>query len=148
MIGGPVQERQFRKQAGLVTKVIPKIRWFCGLCQRQCKSQVGFTKHCKHPEHLQHELQAISRIQAGQARQHDLDAFSQQFKDAFVGIVTEKHPLVVYAHDVYKQMVPRDRAMKRMQETCWETLGSFCAHLRGEGRLRAWKTDRGWRLRL
>jgi len=123
---------------------IPNIRWFCALCQFQCKSQVGFTKHCKHPEHMQKEFVAISRIQTGRETVYDIDSFSDKFKQAFISFVIDRTPLPFMAHDVYRKLVPNDRPMKRIQETCWGTLGRFCAHLREHGDLKTWKSDHGW----
>eukprot|EP00927_Polykrikos_kofoidii_P066354 TRINITY_DN61971_c0_g1_i1.p1 TRINITY_DN61971_c0_g1~~TRINITY_DN61971_c0_g1_i1.p1 ORF type:complete len:499 (-),score=87.93 TRINITY_DN61971_c0_g1_i1:139-1635(-) len=146
--GSASQEKSFRKEAGLITKVVPKIRWFCGLCHMQFRSQVGFNKHCAHPEHLRRELVAIERVRNHQIKEYCVDEFSKKFEVAFCKYVHDLAPQLLEAHEVYRTLVPNDRAMKRLQETCWGTLGRFCAYLREHGALKAFKTDHGWRVQV
>ena len=91
---------------------------------------------------------SLSRLQAGRAVEYDIDAFSDKFKRAFVSHVTEQFPLELLAHVVYRELVPWDRQMQRVAETCWGTLGCFCAYLRQSGELRAWKSERGWKVQF
>merc|ERR1719329_1465657 len=117
------------------TKGGKHIRFYCALCQRQCHSQVGFTKHCKHPEHIQRELVSSARIREGHETQYSIDNFSAELKQSIVQFVAERAPSPFLAHEVYRNIMPNDRPMKKMQESCWGTLGRFCAHLRECGDL-------------
>ena len=49
----------------------------------------------------------------------------------------------VFAHEVYRAVVPGDRSMNTMAKTCWGTLGKFVCYLRDAAKVHAVRAEFG-----
>jgi DNA/RNA-binding protein KIN17 len=121
-----------------------KIRWYCGLCHVPCKDENGFKCHLSSEPHLLREQAVDDSLRTFKVTKTD-----REFRKKFLDFLIAKHfGQTVFAHEVYRELYPLDRPQNIMKGTCWETLGTFIAQLRKEGRLEAHKGVKGWQIRI
>jgi DNA/RNA-binding protein KIN17 len=121
-----------------------KIRWYCGLCHVPCKDENGFKCHLQSETHLIRERTVEESLRSFKLSKSDKD-----FRKKFIDFLISKHfGQTVFAHEVYRDLYPLDRPQNIMKATCWETLGTFIAQLRKEGRIEAHKGVKGWQIRV
>ena len=121
-----------------------KIRWYCGLCDVPCKDENGFKCHLESETHLIREQAVEQSLRTFKVSRNDRD-----FRKKFLEFLISKHfGQTVFAHEAYRELYPLDRPQNIMKSTCWETLGTFIAQLRKEGRVEAHKGVKGWQVRI
>ena len=121
-----------------------KIRWYCGLCHVPCKDENGFKCHLSSETHLLRE-QAVEES----LRTFNVGKSDREFRKKFLDFLITKHfGQTVFAHEIYRELYPLDRPQNIMKSTCWETLGTFIAQLKKEGRVEAHKGVKGWQIRI
>ena len=62
-------------------KGLQKLRWYCQMCQKQCRDENGFKCHCMSETH-QRQL-----LLASEDPNQFMDFFSEEFKSYFLGLV-------------------------------------------------------------
>ena len=121
-----------------------KIRWYCGLCHVPCKDENGFKCHLSSETHLLKEQAVDESLRTFKLTKND-----REFRKKFIDLIVAKHfGQTVFAHEIYRELYPLDRPQNIMKATCWETLGTFIAQLRKEGRIEANKGVKGWQIRI
>ena len=122
-----------------------KLRFFCGLCNVSCKDENGYKCHLKTDKHIQLELYGRD----SSSRQYQITEKDKLFREKFLDHLVKRHfGQTVLAHDIYQELHPNDRPHSIMKTTCWQTLGSFVAYLRTEGKVEAQKGTKGWMIRV
>ena len=118
-------------------KGLQKLRWFCQMCQKQCRDENGFKCHLTSESHLRQ--MAIF----GEDPARMIDGFSAQFEAHFLEHMRCSHRHSrVSANEVYNQFIT-DRYHVHMNSTRWLTLTEFITHLGREGKLTVEETPRG-----
>ena len=120
------------------SKGLQKLRWYCQMCQKQCRDENGFKCHTMSEAH-QRQL-----LLFGENSGKFLSGFSKDFEKAFTDILRRQYPEKrVHANVVYQQYIA-DKEHVHMNSTCWVTLTSFVKHLGRSGQCEIDETEKGW----
>jgi len=65
-------------------KGLQKLRWYCQMCEKQCRDANGFKNHCESENHQRNMI--LYSQKAGQFT----DQFSREFESAFVDIIKRR----------------------------------------------------------
>eukprot|EP00741_Cyanophora_paradoxa_P014969 tig00020830_g14442.t1 len=119
-------------------KGLQKLRWYCQMCQKQCRDENGFKCHCESESH-QRQMQIFA-----EQPNKIVDTYSEEFMSTYVGIISRQYCKTrVHANVVYNQVVA-DRHHIHMNATKWKTLTNFVLHLGKEGIAKVEDTPKGW----
>lgn len=119
-------------------KGLQKLRWYCQMCQKQCRDENGMRCHMKSEGHLR-----AMRVFAD-APGKFLSDFSQQFEKGFLDTLSHRHGTKrVSANRVYQEYIG-DKHHIHMNSTCWSSLTGLCKHLGREGKCVVDETEKGW----
>ncbi|XP_063250935.1 DNA/RNA-binding protein KIN17-like [Prinia subflava] len=117
---------------------LQKLRWYCQMCQRQCRDENGFKCHCMSESH-QTQL-----LLASENPQQFMDYFSEEFRVDFLGLLRRRYGTKrVHNNVVYNEYVSH-REHIHMNATQWETLTDFTKWLGREGLCKVDETPKGW----
>jgi DNA/RNA-binding protein KIN17 len=119
------------------SKGLQRLRWYCQVCQKQCRDENGFKCHTQSEGHLRQML-----VVGENAGKHIHD-YSMQFQSEFVALLsrtcgTER----VKANNIYQEYI-RDKNHLHMNATRWVTLTGFVGHLAQAGIVKAEDTEKG-----
>jgi len=132
-VGGPKWLANKMKSKGL-----QKLRWYCQMCQKQCRDENGFKCHTMSEAH-QRQL-----LLFGENSGKYLHSYSKDFEKAFTDILKRQYnEKRVHANVVYQQYIG-DKEHVHMNSTCWVTLTSFVKHLGRTGKAIIDETEKGW----
>ncbi|XP_015885625.1 KIN17-like protein [Ziziphus jujuba] len=119
-------------------KGLQKLRWYCQMCQKQCRDENGFKCHCMSESH-QRQMQVF-----GQNPNRIIDGYSEEFEDSFLEHMKRSHRFSrVAATVVYNEYI-NDRHHVHMNSTQWATLTEFVKHLGRTGKCKVEETPKGW----
>ncbi|TFK90535.1 hypothetical protein K466DRAFT_596867 [Polyporus arcularius HHB13444] len=119
-------------------KGLQRLRWYCQICQKQCRDENGFKCHTQSESHLRQML-----VVGESAGKHIAD-FSSQFQHDFVTLLSRRFGTKrVKANNVYQEYI-QDRNHLHMNATRWVTLTEFVKHLGRMGIARVDETEKGW----
>ncbi|KAJ8269202.1 hypothetical protein COCON_G00118090 [Conger conger] len=119
-------------------KGLQKLRWYCQMCQKQCRDENGFKCHCMSESH-QRQL-----LLASEDPNQFMDYFSQEFKSDFLELLRRRFGTKrVHNNIVYNEYIS-DREHIHMNSTQWETLTDFTKWLGKEGYCKVDETPKGW----
>ncbi|KAJ4839427.1 DNA/RNA-binding protein kin17 [Turnera subulata] len=98
---------------------LQRLRWYCQMCQKQCRDEKGFKRHCMSVSH-------------------------QQLENAFLDLMRASHGHSrVSAAVVYHEYI-HDPHHVDMNSTQWATLSEFVKYLGWTGKCKVDETPRGW----
>ncbi|CAD5229294.1 unnamed protein product [Bursaphelenchus okinawaensis] len=124
------------------SKGLQKLKWFCQMCQKQCRDQNGFKCHLTSEAH-QRQLLLFAENQTSYLKQ-----FSKEFESNFLHILKNTFGgKRVRANDVYQDLI-KDKGHIHMNSTVWHTLTGFIHHLQESGKCRIDETEKGWFVQL
>uniref|UniRef100_A0A8D8YUS0 DNA/RNA-binding protein KIN17 n=1 Tax=Cacopsylla melanoneura TaxID=428564 RepID=A0A8D8YUS0_9HEMI len=119
-------------------KGLQKLRWYCQMCQKQCRDENGFKCHTSSEAHQRQLL-----LFADNADQY-LDEFSLEFEEGYLEMLRRSFGTKrVFANKVYQDYIA-DREHVHMNATQWETLTEFVKHLGKGGKCIVDETEKGW----
>ncbi|NXF27307.1 KIN17 protein, partial [Rhodinocichla rosea] len=120
------------------SKGLQKLRWYCQMCQKQCRDENGFKCHCMSQSH-QRQL-----LLAAENPQRFMDYFSEEFRRDFLELLRRRFG-TRRAHNnvVYNEYISH-REHIHMNATQWETLTDFTKWLGREGLCKVDETPKGW----
>ena len=119
-------------------KGLQRLRWYCQICEKQCRDENGFKCHTQSESHLRQML-----VVGESAGKHIAD-FSMQFQHDFVQLLSRRFGTKrVKANNVYQEFI-QDRNHLHMNATRWVTLTEFVKHLGRTGVARVDETEKGW----
>uniref|UniRef100_A0A7N8YER7 DNA/RNA-binding protein KIN17 n=1 Tax=Mastacembelus armatus TaxID=205130 RepID=A0A7N8YER7_9TELE len=119
-------------------KGLQKLRWYCQMCQKQCRDENGFKCHCMSESH-QRQL-----LLASENPTKFMDYFSDEFKSDFVELLRRRFGTKrVHNNIVYNEYIS-NREHIHMNSTQWETLTDFTKWLGREGFCKVDETPKGW----
>ncbi|KAH9841692.1 domain of Kin17 curved DNA-binding protein-domain-containing protein [Rhodofomes roseus] len=120
------------------SKGLQRLRWYCQVCQKQCRDENGFKCHAQSESHLRQML-----VVGESAGRHIAD-FSSQFQYDFVQLLSRRFGTKrVKANTVYQEVI-QDKGHLHMNATRWVTLTEFVKHLGRTGVARVDETEKGW----
>ena len=119
-------------------KGLQKLKFYCQMCEKQCRDANGFKCHIQSESHLR-QMKLFSENASG-----IMDQYSREFEKIFLDTLRMLHGTVqVNANQVYQQVI-RDKQHIHMNATIWATLKDFCQYLGKTGKCRVEETERGW----
>ena len=119
-------------------KGLQKLRWYCQMCQKQCRDENGFKCHTMSESH-QRQLLLFA-----EDPDKYLDSFSQDFLDEYLNLLKRRFGTKrVQANNVYQEYI-HDRDHIHMNATQWETLTDFVKWLGRQGHCIVDETEKGW----
>ncbi|XP_023134218.1 DNA/RNA-binding protein KIN17 [Amphiprion ocellaris] len=120
------------------SKGLQKLRWYCQMCQKQCRDENGFKCHCMSESH-QRQL-----LLASENPTKFMDYFSDEFKSDFLELLSRRFGTKrVHNNIVYNEYISH-REHVHMNSTQWETLTDFTKWLGREGLCKVDETPKGW----
>ncbi|NWX62153.1 KIN17 protein, partial [Promerops cafer] len=120
------------------SKGLQKLRWYCQMCQKQCRDENGFKCHCMSESH-QRQL-----LLASENPQQFMDYFSEEFRNDFLELLRRRFGTKrVHNNIVYNEYISH-REHIHMNATQWETLTDFTKWLGREGLCKVGETPKGW----
>ncbi|CAM9623634.1 unnamed protein product [Ectocarpus fasciculatus] len=120
------------------SKGLQKLRWYCQMCQKQCRDENGMKCHMKSEGHLR-AMRVFS-----ENPNSVIDEFSKEFLKGFVDTLSHRHGTKrVQANRVYQEYIG-DKNHVHMNATCWTSLTGLCKHLGKEGKCVVDETEKGW----
>ncbi|KAH8810162.1 domain of Kin17 curved DNA-binding protein-domain-containing protein [Flagelloscypha sp. PMI_526] len=123
---------------GMKSKGLQRLRWYCQVCEKQCRDENGFKCHAQSEAHLRQML-----VVGENAGKH-ISNYSMEFQSAFVGMLSRRFGTKrVLANRVYQEYIS-DKSHLHMNATRWVTLTEFCKHLGRSGIARVDETEKGW----
>ncbi|CAG9856186.1 unnamed protein product [Phyllotreta striolata] len=119
-------------------KGLQKLRWYCQMCQKQCRDENGFKCHTTSESHQRQLL-----LFADNSKRY-IDDFSYQFAKGYVEILRRQFGSKrVNANRVYQEYI-HDRDHVHMNGTRWVTLTGFVKWLGKTGQAVVDETEKGW----
>ncbi|KAI4895393.1 hypothetical protein NFI96_024122 [Prochilodus magdalenae] len=119
-------------------KGLQKLRWYCQMCQKQCRDENGFKCHCLSESH-QRQL-----LLASENPNQFMSYFSEEFKSDFLELLRRRFGTKrVHNNIVYNEYIS-NREHVHMNSTQWETLTDFTKWLGREGFCKVDETPKGW----
>ncbi|KAG6837342.1 hypothetical protein H0H93_010944 [Arthromyces matolae] len=120
------------------SKGLQRLRWYCQVCEKQCRDENGFKCHMTSESHLRQML-----VVGENAGRHISD-FSSTFQSEFVSLLSRRFGTKrVRANQVYQEYIA-DKSHLHMNATRWVTLTEFVKHLGRCGIARVDETEKGW----
>ncbi|CDP04618.1 unnamed protein product [Coffea canephora] len=119
-------------------KGLQKLRWYCQMCQKQCRDENGFKCHCMSESH-QRQMQVF-----GQNPNRIIDGYSEEFEQAFLEHMKRSHRFSRIAATVVYNEYIADRHHIHMNSTQWATLTEFVKYLGRAGKCKVEETPKGW----
>ena len=102
---------------------LQKLRWFCQMCNKQCRDENGFKCHCQSESH-QRQMLIFSENST-----KFMDEFSKEFEDGMMEIIQRKaRSQRQNANQMYKDYIANKQHF-HMNATIWETLTDFIMYL-------------------
>jgi DNA/RNA-binding protein KIN17 len=119
-------------------KGLQRLRWYCQICEKQCRDENGFKCHCMSESH-QRQMELFSQNPA-----KFMDNYTRQFKNDFLALLKRRFgERRVFANMVYQEYI-KDRQHIHMNATTWATLSDFVKYLGREGICTVEDTEQGW----
>lgn len=119
-------------------KGLQKLRWYCQMCQKQCRDENGFKCHTMSESHQRQIL-----LFADNSRKY-IDEFSYDFAKGYLEILRRQFGTKrVTANRVYQEYIS-DRNHLHMNATRWVTLTGFVKWLGRTGKCIVDETEKGW----
>jgi DNA/RNA-binding protein KIN17 len=120
------------------SKGLQKLRWYCQMCQKQCRDENGFKCHTTSEAH-QRQL-----LLFGESSRRFLDEFSKEFSDGFMELLRRRFGTRrVPANQVYQEYIS-DKNHLHMNATKWLSLTGYVQYLGREGKCIVDETEKGW----
>jgi DNA/RNA-binding protein KIN17 len=106
---------------------LQRLRWWCEVCQKQCRDANGFKCHVQSESHVRN----IAVI--GEDPRKAINGFSTDFQRDFVALLRTAHnEKWISANRFYNEYI-RDKEHVHMNATKWPSLTEFTKHLGREG---------------
>eukprot|EP00808_Paulinella_micropora_P016917 g70731.t1 len=119
------------------SKGLQKLRWYCEMCQKQCRDENGFKCHTMSESHQRQMM--VFRDDPTQF----MEQFSREFEAQYMEILRRRGTTRVKANALYQEHVS-DRQHVHMNSTKWDTLTSFITYLGQKGVAEVDQTPKGW----
>ena len=119
-------------------KGLQKLKFYCQICEKQCRDANGFKCHCTSEAHLR-QMEIFGMNQG-----KFIGSYSEEFKRAFLNMMATSHRNSrVSADIVYNEYIAHKEHI-HMNATRWTTLTEFIKHLGREGICEVDETPKGW----
>lgn len=119
-------------------KGLQKLRWYCQMCQKQCRDENGFKCHTTSESHQRQLL-----LFADNSGKY-IYSFSKEFSDGFMELLRRRFGTKrVSANKVYQEYISHKDHL-HMNATRWLTLSDYVKWLGRSGQCVVDETEKGW----
>lgn len=119
-------------------KGLGRLRWYCQMCEKQCRDENGFKCHTQSAGH-QRQLGVFAENPSD-----FIHRFSDTFRKQFLLVLRRRYGTeFVSANTVYQEYI-KDRDHLHMNATKWTTLSGFAKEMGREGHCRVQEREDGW----
>lgn len=119
-------------------KGLQKLRWYCQMCQKQCRDENGFKCHTTSESHQRQLL-----LFADNSGKY-IHSFSKEFSDGYIELLRRRFGTKrVSANKVYQEYISHKDHL-HMNATRWLTLSDFAKWLGRSGQCTVDETEKGW----
>lgn len=119
-------------------KGLQKLRWYCQMCQKQCRDENGFKCHTTSESHQRQLL-----LFADNSGKY-IHSFSKEFADGYTELLRRRFGTKrVSANKVYQEYISHKDHL-HMNATRWLTLSDFVKWLGRSGQCTVDETEKGW----
>jgi DNA/RNA-binding protein KIN17 len=119
------------------SKGLQKLKFYCQVCEKQCRDENGFKCHTTSESH-QRQMLLVAQNPG-----RFIHTYSDDFKKDFLGLISRRHGTKrVLANRVYQEYISHKEHI-HMNSTNWNSLSEFCKQMGREGILRVDETERG-----
>jgi len=123
-------------------KGLQKLRWFCQLCNKQCRDENGFSCHQTSEGHRR------KMMVFGSNPGRFVNGFSEMFENHFLEQLKISHRFSrINANEFYQEVI-KDKYHIHMNSTRWLTLTDFVKHLGSSRKCNIEETNTGWYIKL
>ncbi|KAK4052787.1 hypothetical protein OIV83_002074 [Microbotryomycetes sp. JL201] len=120
------------------SKGLQKLRWYCQVCEKQCRDENGFKCHTQSEAHLRQML-----VVGESAGKHIAD-YTSRFQAEFVSLLSRRWGTKrVRINQVYNEYI-QDKNHLHMNATRFTSLTEFCKHLGRTGVAHVDENEKGW----
>jgi len=120
------------------SKGLQKLKFYCQMCEKQCRDANGFKCHLTSESHLR-QMKIFSDNAGG-----ILDKYSKEFEKSYLATLRMRHGTKrVNANNIYQELIS-DKQHIHMNATHWATLTDFVQYLGKTGKCVVEETERGW----
>lgn len=120
------------------SKGLQKLRWYCQVCEKQCRDENGFKCHTQSEAHLRQML-----VVGEHAGRHIAD-YTSRFQHEFVQLLSRRWGTKrVRINQVYNEYI-QDKNHLHMNATRFTSLTEFCKHLGRTGVAHVDENEKGW----
>ncbi|CAI5756630.1 unnamed protein product [Candida verbasci] len=123
-IGTAKYQAKKLKAAGL-----QKLKFYCQICEKQCRDYNGFKNHLSSPSHLGR----ISNIESSGKTKQIVEEYSSHFRSEFLNLLRISHGTKKINANRFYQEVIINKDHIHMNSTKWRTLTSFVKYLGKSG---------------
>ncbi|KAM3574770.1 hypothetical protein VYU27_003299 [Nannochloropsis oceanica] len=120
------------------SKGLQRLRWYCQMCEKQCRDENGFKCHTMSESHLRQ-----MRVYAENPTQV-MEKFSSEFEENYLETLSRLHGTKrVPANQVYQELIC-NKTHIHMNATKWDALTTFIKYLGKKGLCLVDETEKGW----
>ncbi|KAH8860559.1 DNA/RNA-binding protein KIN17 [Schistosoma japonicum] len=120
------------------SKGLQKLRWYCQMCQKQCRDENGYKCHTMSESH--HRQMKLFAEDGGKF----ISSFSSEFLKGYLDILRRQFGgKRVHSNVVYQEYI-KDKEHVHMNATRWHTLTGLCMWLGKQGICKVDETEKGW----
>ncbi|KUJ19852.1 uncharacterized protein LY89DRAFT_682689 [Mollisia scopiformis] len=121
----------------LKSKGLQRLRWYCQVCEKQCRDENGFKMHSQSESHVRQMLLV------GANASKFINDFSGQFQRDFLQLLRTSHgEKQVHLNHFYQEYISNKEHV-HMNSTKWPSLTEFAKFLGREGICRVEENDKG-----
>ncbi|KAI1376480.1 domain of Kin17 curved DNA-binding protein-domain-containing protein [Hypoxylon crocopeplum] len=121
----------------LKSKGLQRLRWYCQICEKQCRDANAFKMHTQSESHTRKILLV------GEDPNKYIDEFSNQFLKDFLQLLRTSHgEKQVHINHFYQHFISQKDHI-HMNATKWHSLTEFAKHLGREGICRVEENEKG-----
>ncbi|KAF2755843.1 hypothetical protein EJ05DRAFT_467233 [Pseudovirgaria hyperparasitica] len=121
----------------LKSKGLQRLRWYCQVCEKQCRDENGFKCHTQSESHVRN-MQLV-----GENAHKFINDFSNQFKSDFLQLLRTSHgEKAVHINHFYQTYISNKEHV-HMNSTKWPSLTEFAKYLGREAICRVTEDEKG-----
>ncbi|KAI0123076.1 domain of Kin17 curved DNA-binding protein-domain-containing protein [Xylariales sp. AK1849] len=119
------------------SKGLQRLRWYCQVCEKQCRDENGFKMHTQSQSHVR-QMMLI-----GEDPKRFINDYSRQFQRDFIQLLRTGHgEKSVHINHFYNEYI-HNKEHIHMNATKWPSLTEFAKYLGREGICRVEENEKG-----
>lgn len=119
------------------SKGLQRLRWYCQVCEKQCRDANGFKMHTQSESHVRQMLVV------GEDPKKFINDYSKQFQSDFLLLLRTGHGEKQINMNRFYQEYIANKEHIHMNSTKWPSLTEFAKHLGREGICRVEENEKG-----